>query len=232
MKVKYTNVHLFTKVFIFPCLIWTLKYFYEKTICDKSWNKELNRNNVLNVKFRRLLNIETVESVRDKFKLLKKKIINLEGESAEAFKKKTYVLQNNKHFHEDKKSPYIDASSYDEFNYLMKNSDFDELGEFDFEPNLKQKSPTLEHYDNIQYNCQPKSLKKLHSKYDSNLHHFRSNNKYNSMNSEGVRAANVNYNIKQSIKSIILLFLMYFSFPLFIALIGLILFAAQTFGGT
>lgn len=179
----------------------------------------MNRNNVLNVKFRRLLSSETVESVRDKFKLLKKKIINLEGESAEAFKKKTYVLQNNKHFHEDKKSPYIDASSYDEFNYLMKNSEFDELREFDFEPNLKEQSPTLEHYDNIQYNYQPKSLKKLHSKYNSNLHHFRSNNKYNSMNSEGVREVNINYNKKQSINSIILFFLIYFIFKLFVGLI-------------
>ncbi|KAI4833625.1 uncharacterized protein MKS88_000103 [Plasmodium brasilianum] len=193
--------------------------FCNITICDESWNKELNRNNVLNVKFRRLLSSETVESVRDKFKLLKKKIINLEGESAEAFKKKTYVLQNNKHFHEDKKSPYIDASSYDEFNYLMKNSEFDELREFDFEPNLKEQSPTLEHYDNIQYNYQPKSLKKLHSKYNSNLHHFRSNNKYNSMNSEGVREVNINYNKKQSINSIILFFLIYFIFKLFVGLI-------------
>ncbi|SCN12535.1 Plasmodium exported protein, unknown function [Plasmodium malariae] len=222
MQVKYTNVRLFTKVFIFSCLIWTLKYFYEKTICDKSWNKELNRNNVLNVKFRRLLSSETVESVRDKFKLLKKKIINLEGESAEVFKKKTYVLQNNKHFHEDKKSPYSDSSSYDEFNYLMKNSEFDELGEFDFEPNLKQKSPTLEHFDNIQYNYQPKSLKKLHSKYDSNLHHFRPNNTYNSMNSEGVREANINYNKKQLINSIILFFLIHLIILIFCALIALV----------
>ncbi|SBS98944.1 hypothetical protein PMALA_066200 [Plasmodium malariae] len=201
----------------------------KKTIYDKSWKKELNRNNVLNVKFRRLLSSETVESVRDKFKLLKKKIINLEGESAEAFKIKTYVLQNNKHFHEDKKSPDSDASSYDEFNYLMKNSEFDELGEFDFEPNLKEQSPTLEHYDNIQYNYQPKSLKKLHSKYNSNLHNFRSNNKYNSMNSEGVHEANVNYNIKKSIKSIILLFLMYLTILIFGALIS---FAAIKLGHT
>ncbi|SBS93828.1 hypothetical protein PMALA_041050 [Plasmodium malariae] len=186
-----------------------------KTICDKSWKKELNRNNVLNVKFRRLLSSETVESVRDKFKLLKKKIINLEGESAEAFKKKTYVLQNNKNFHEDKKSPYIDNSSYDEFNYLMKNSEFDELGEFDFEPNLKQKSPTLEYYDNIQYNYQPKNLKKFHSKYHSNLRHFRSNNKYNFMILEGIGKYIEYYNKKHPIKTKIYFFLMYLTIPIF-----------------
>ncbi|SBS94781.1 hypothetical protein PMALA_044740 [Plasmodium malariae] len=201
----------------------------KKTICDKSWNKELNRNNVLNVKFRRLLSSETVESVRDKFKFLKKKIINLEGESTEAFKKKTYVLQNNEHFQEDKKSPYSDSSSYDEFNYLMKNSEFYEHGEFDFEPNLKEQSPTLEHYDNIQYNCQPKSLKKLHSKYDSNLHHFRSNNKYNSINLEGIGKYIENYNKKHPIKTKILFFLMYLTILIFGALIS---FAAIKLGHT
>ncbi|KAI4841045.1 hypothetical protein MKS88_000813 [Plasmodium brasilianum] len=223
MKVKYTNVHLFTKVFIFPCLIWTLKYFYKKTFCDKSWNKELNRNNVLNVKFRRLLSSETVESVRDKFKLLKKKIINLEGESAEAFKKKTYVLQNNKHFHEDKKSPYSDGSSYDEFNYLMKNSEFDELGEFDFEPNLKEQSPTLEHYYNIQYNYQPKSLKQLYLKNNSILSHNKSRKNFSFINYIDKMNGAIKYTKNNRCKSIIFYFLYWIALvlmfnPLFIGI--------------
>ncbi|KAI4841027.1 hypothetical protein MKS88_000795 [Plasmodium brasilianum] len=74
--------------------------------------------------------------IKEKKYLKKKKIINLEDESTEAFKKRTYVLQNNEHFQEDKKSPYSDASSQ-EHNYLMENLEFDELGEFDFESNLK-----------------------------------------------------------------------------------------------
>ncbi|KAI4837492.1 hypothetical protein MKS88_003966 [Plasmodium brasilianum] len=63
----------FTKDFIFTCLIWAFKYSDESPNYYKSLNKEMNRNNILNVKFNRLLCSETRSSVEDKYKFSKEK---------------------------------------------------------------------------------------------------------------------------------------------------------------
>lgn len=55
---------------------------------DKSWNKDLNRNDILTVKFGRLLTSETRASDGDKYKFLKERINNLKYESTEAIEKK------------------------------------------------------------------------------------------------------------------------------------------------
>ncbi|KAI4841160.1 hypothetical protein MKS88_000395 [Plasmodium brasilianum] len=87
----------------------------------------------------------------------------------------------------------------------MVNSEFQEQVEFNYEHNLKEKSPILEHYDNIQNNKYlPKYLEKFYSKNNSTLCHFNSNNKYDSFNYEDKINATANYKQKHSEKSTIL----------------------------
>ncbi|KAI4839078.1 hypothetical protein MKS88_002594 [Plasmodium brasilianum] len=97
-------------------------YFYS-TICDRLWNKKLNRYDLVNVKFNNLLSGEIIDSVRDKYKLLKKKIIDLEEASTEKYERKLYALEHNNNFQKDNESLCGDASS-PELDYLMENSEF------------------------------------------------------------------------------------------------------------
>ncbi|SBS92674.1 Plasmodium exported protein, unknown function [Plasmodium malariae] len=97
-------------------------YFYS-TICDRLWNKKLSRNDLVNVKFNNLLSGEIIDSVRDKYKLLKKKIIDLEEASTEEYERKSYALEHNNNFQKDNVSLCSDATS-PELDYLMENSEF------------------------------------------------------------------------------------------------------------
>ncbi|KAI4840524.1 hypothetical protein MKS88_001252 [Plasmodium brasilianum] len=145
---------------------------------DTLWSKDLKRNNILNVKF--------------------------DDESTEAFQRNICSLHHNKLFQEYNKSTCGDISSPEEYNYMMENSEFQEHGEFDFEYNLKEKSPTLKHYDNIHNNKNLyNSLKKLYSKDVSPLCYIKSSNKFNFSNYINKMNGTIIYNQNNQGKSII-----------------------------
>ncbi|KAI4839234.1 hypothetical protein MKS88_001778 [Plasmodium brasilianum] len=191
----------FIRAFIFSCLIWIFKYSDESNICDKTRNKELNRNNILNIKYSRLLSTEISASLEDKHKCLKEKIYDLKGKSTASFKKKPYALkQNNLFQEEDNESIYDDNTYQEELNYFMPRIKPQKLGASNVKHNLKKKSSTLKHYNNIQNNKNlHKSLKKLYSENDSSLDNISSSNKRNRIINEDKTGVSYKYNNKHPI---------------------------------
>ncbi|SBT85790.1 Plasmodium exported protein, unknown function [Plasmodium malariae] len=188
----------FIRAFIFFCLIWIFKYSDESNICDKTRNKELNRNNILNNKYSRLLSTEISASLEDKHKCLKEKIYDLKGKSTASFEKKPYALkQNNLFQEEDNESIYDDNTYKEELNYFMPRIKPQKLGASNVKHNLKEKSSTLKHYNNIQNNKNlHKSLKKLYSENDSSLDNISSSNKRNCI----IKKDKINFSIKHDHK--------------------------------
>ncbi|SBT00920.1 Plasmodium exported protein, unknown function [Plasmodium malariae] len=143
-------------------------------ICDKTRNKELNRNNILNIKYSRLLSSEIRASMEDKHKCLKEKICDLKGKCTASFEKKPYALRKNNFFQEDNESIY-NYTYQEELNYFIPRKKPQKHGASNVKNNLKEKSPTLKHYNNIQNNKNiHKSLKKLYSENDSSLDNISS----------------------------------------------------------
>ncbi|SBS98619.1 Plasmodium exported protein, unknown function [Plasmodium malariae] len=149
-------------------------------ICDKTRNKELNINNILNIKYSRLLSSEIRASLEDKHKCLKEKIYDLKGKSTASFEKKPYALKQNNIFQEEDNESLYDYTYQEELNYFMPRKKPQKLGASNVKHNLKEKSSTLKHYSNIQNNKNlRKSLKKLYSENDSSLDNISSSNKRN-----------------------------------------------------
>ncbi|KAI4833885.1 uncharacterized protein MKS88_000251 [Plasmodium brasilianum] len=171
---------IFIRVFIFSCLIWIFKYSDESNIYDKTRNKELNRNNILNIKYSRLLSSEIRASLEDKHKCLKEKIYDLKGKSTASFEKKPYALKQYNFFQEEDNESIYNDTYQEELNYFMPRKKPQKIGASNVKNNLKEKSSTLKHYNNIQYNKNlHKSLKKLYSENDSSSDHINSSNKRN-----------------------------------------------------
>ncbi|SBT01105.1 Plasmodium exported protein, unknown function, partial [Plasmodium malariae] len=185
-------------------------------IYDKTRNKEFNINNILNIKYSRLLSSEIRASLEEKHKCLKEKIYDLKGKSTASFKKKPYALkQNNLFQEEDNESIYDDNTYQEELNYFMPRIKPQKLGASNVKHNLKEKSPTLKHYNNIQNNKNlPKFLKKFNPENDSTLRHIYSCNKYNSLNYEDKIKDNKYYKQKYSKKLKIFVLLSYLILPI------------------
>ncbi|SBT85769.1 Plasmodium exported protein, unknown function [Plasmodium malariae] len=193
----------FIRAFIFSCLIWIFKYSDESNIYDKTRNKELNRNNILNIKYSRLLSTEISASLEDKHKCLKEKIYDLKGKSIASFEKKPYALkQNNLFQEEDNESIYDDNTYQEELNYFMPRIKPQKLGASNVKHNLKEKSSTLKYYNNIQNRKNlHESLKNLYSENDSSLDHISSSNKRNRIINEDKTNWSYKYNHKHPIIS-------------------------------
>ncbi|SBS94352.1 hypothetical protein PMALA_043110 [Plasmodium malariae] len=177
-------------------------------ICDKTHNKELNRNNILNIKYSRLLSSEIRASLEDKHKCLKEKIYDLKGKSTASFEKKPYALKQYNFFQEEDNETIYNDTYQDELNYFMSRNKPQNLGDFNVKHNLKEKSPTVKHYNNIQNNKNlHKSLKKLYSENDSSLDHISSCNKRNCIINKNKINFSVNYNQKHPFISAILFLL-------------------------
>ncbi|KAI4838062.1 hypothetical protein MKS88_003485 [Plasmodium brasilianum] len=198
---------IFIRAFIFSCLIWIFKYSDESNICDKSRNKELNINNILNIKYSRLLSSEIRASLEDKHKCLKEKIYDLKGKSTASFEKKPYALKQNNFFQEEDNESIYNDTYQEELNYFMPRKKPQKHGASNVKNNIKEKSSTLKHYNNIQNNKNlHKSLKKLYSGNDSSLDHINSSNKRNCIINEDKINAIINYQKKHPVISPILFF--------------------------
>ncbi|SBT85524.1 Plasmodium exported protein, unknown function [Plasmodium malariae] len=170
----------FIRAFIFSCLIWIFKYSDESNICDKTRNKKLNINNILNIKYSRLLSSEIRAFLEDKHKCLKEKIYDLKGKSTASFEKKPYALKQYNFFQEEDNESIYNDTYQEELNYFMPRKKPQNLGDFNVKHNLKEKSFTVKHYNNIQNNKNlHKSSKKLYSENDSSSDLINSSNKRN-----------------------------------------------------
>ncbi|SCN12500.1 Plasmodium exported protein, unknown function [Plasmodium malariae] len=195
---------IFIRAFIFSCLIWIFKYSDESNIYDKTRNKKLNRNNILNIKYSRLLSSEIRASPDDKHKCLKGKIYDLKGKSTASFEKKPYTLKQYNFFQEEDNESIYNDTYQEELNYFMPRKKPQKIGASNVKNNLKEKYPTLEHYNNIQNNKNlHKSLKNLYSENDSSLDHMNSSNKRNCIINEDKINAIINYQKKHPVKSAI-----------------------------
>ncbi|SBT85917.1 Plasmodium exported protein, unknown function [Plasmodium malariae] len=197
----------FIRSFIFSCLIWIFKYSDESNIYDKTRNKELNINNILNIKYSRLLSSEIRASLEDKHKCLKEKIYDLKGKSTASFKKKPYALKQNNLFQEEDNESIYNDTYQEELNDFMPRKKPKKHGASNVKNNLKEKSPTLKHYNNIQNNKNiHKSLKKLYSEIDSSLDNISSSNKRNCIIKKNKINFSVKYDHKHPIRSAIFFF--------------------------
>ncbi|SBT00350.1 Plasmodium exported protein, unknown function, partial [Plasmodium malariae] len=167
----------------------------------------LNRNNILNIKYSRLLSTEISASLEDKHKCLKEKIYYLKGKSTASFEKKPYALRKNNFFQEEDNESIYNDTYQEELNYFMPRKKPQKHGASNVKNNIKEKSSTLKHYNNIQNNKNlHKSLKKLYSENDSYLDHINSSNKRNCIINEDKIDAIINYQRKHPVKSAILFF--------------------------
>ncbi|SCN45370.1 Plasmodium exported protein, unknown function [Plasmodium malariae] len=188
--------------------------FCMSNICDKTRNKELNRNKILNIKYSRLLSSEIRASLEDKHKCLKEKIYDLKGKSIASFEKKPYALKQYNFFQEEDNESIYNDTYQEELNYFMPRKKPQKIGASNVKNNLKEKSPTLKHYNNIQNNKNiHKSLKKLYSENDSSLDNISSSNKRNCIINKDKINFSVKYDHKHPLRSVILFF-----FTLIIAL--------------
>ncbi|KAI4833791.1 uncharacterized protein MKS88_000211 [Plasmodium brasilianum] len=211
----------FIRAFIFSCLIWIFKYSVESNICDKTRNKELNINNILNIKYSRLLSSEIRASLEDKHKCLKEKIYDLKGKSTASFEKKPYALKQYNFFQEEDNESIYNDTYQEELNYFMPRKKPQNLVDFNVKHNLKEKSPTVKHYNNIQNNKNlHKSSKKLYSENDSSSDLISSSNKRNCIINKDKINAFINNQQKHPVKyaiahALFMLILLVF-FPLII----------------
>ncbi|SCN12432.1 Plasmodium exported protein, unknown function [Plasmodium malariae] len=188
----------FIRAFIFFCLIWIFKYSDE----------ELNRNNILNIKYSRMLSSEIRAPLEDKHKCLKEKIYDLKGKSTASFEKKPYALKQNNFSHKEDNESICSDSYQEELNYFMPRKKPQNIGAFNVKHNLKDNSPLLRHYNNIQSNKNlHKSLKKLYSENDSYINNISSSNKRNCIINEDKINAIISYQNKHPVNSAILFFL-------------------------
>ncbi|SCP03062.1 Plasmodium exported protein, unknown function [Plasmodium malariae] len=207
----------FIRAFIFSCLIWIFKYYDESNICDKTRNKELNINNILNIKYSRLLSSEIRASLEDKHKCLKEKIYDLKGKSTASFEKKPYALKQNNFFQEEDNESIYNYTYQEELNYFIPRKKPQKHGASNVKNNLKEKSSTLKHYNNIQNNKNiHKSLKKLYSENDSSLDNISSSNKRNCIIKKNKINFSTSYDRKRPVRSAILfLFTMHIALAFF-----------------
>ncbi|SCP03047.1 Plasmodium exported protein, unknown function [Plasmodium malariae] len=197
----------FIRAFIFSCLIWIFKYSDESNICDKTRNKELNINNILNIKYSRLLSSEIRASLVDKHKCLKEKIYDLKRKSTASFEKKPYALKQDNFFQEEDNESIYNYTYQEELNYFIPRKKPQKHGASNVKNNLKEKSPTLKHYNNIQNNNKLyKSLEKLYSGNDSSLDNISSSNKRNCIIKKNKINFSLNYDHKHPIRSAIFFF--------------------------
>ncbi|SBT85638.1 Plasmodium exported protein, unknown function [Plasmodium malariae] len=184
---------IFIRALIFSCLIWIFNYSVVSNICDKTRNKELNINNILNIKYSRLLSSEIRASLEDKHKCLKEKIYDLKGKSTASFEKKPYALKQYNFFQEEDNESIYSDTYQEELNYFMPRKKPQKLGASNVKHNLKEKSSTLKHYNNIQNNKNlHKSLKTLYSENDSPLDNISSCNKRNCI----IKKNKINFSVK------------------------------------
>ncbi|SBT88055.1 Plasmodium exported protein, unknown function [Plasmodium malariae] len=211
----------FIRSFIFSCLIWIFKYSDESNIYDKTRNKEFNINNILNIKYSRLLSSEIRASLEEKHKCLKEKIYDLKGKSTASFEKKPYALKQYNFFQEEDNESIYNDTYQEEMNYFMPRIKPQKIGAFNVKHNLKEKSPTLEHYNNIQNNKNlHKSLKKLYLENDSSSDHISSSNKRNCIINKDKINAFINnqqkHPVKYAIAHALFMFILVMFFPLII----------------
>ncbi|KAI4840192.1 hypothetical protein MKS88_001550 [Plasmodium brasilianum] len=164
----------FTKNILFSTLIWAWEYSCKLTTCSKSWNEVFYSNNTFNVRCSRLLYSETKLEQEKKYEMLKKRIYSLLDESDDAFGERLNALAHDDLFRKQFNKLVLREVSKKEINNLMQCKNHQKQHDAcNFEHNIKKKSDTSKHYDNVVKHKNPTKLsKKASSKFKSDLFHI------------------------------------------------------------